>query len=89
MAKNHNENRNKNVININIDSKKKRSTKRKTKKRGNNIGGTLSYPASSNNTYITNNTYPYNGNIPQSAPGILNRSQALEHTTAVNNEIFL
>ena len=93
MGKNKNENtntnKNKNVININIDTKKKRSKKKTGKKRGNNIGASLSYPASTTtNNYITTNTYPYNGYIPQSAPGILNRHQILDNTTATGNEIL-
>ena len=88
--KNTNTNKNKNVININIDTKKKRSKKKGTKKRGNNIGASLSYPSSSTttNNYITTNTYPYNGYILQSAPGILNRHQILNNTTATGNEIL-
>ena len=62
VSKNNNVNKNKNVINIYIDSKKKRKrTTKKSKKRGNNIGATLSYPSSTTtNNYITSMTYPGN-----------------------------
>ena len=71
VSKNNNVNKNKNVININIDSKKKRKrTTKKNKKRGNNEGASLSYPSSTTNNYITSNPYPYNGNIPPTAPAL-------------------
>ena len=87
---NNNTNKNKNVININIDTKKRKSKKKGTKKRGNNIGATLSYPASTttNNYITTNNSYPYNGYIPPSAPGILNRQQLLDQNTTSGIEVL-
>ena len=87
VSKNNNVNKNKNVININIDSKKKRKrTTKKNKKRGNNIGSTLSYPSSTTNNYITSNPYSYNGNIPPTAPARLNRNQILDHNTLSGNK---